>query len=89
MLISGFSFKNKNSITAPIVFDGHPMTSLITTCLTGTNYVQTRDVEAVGYFFCFRFQLLSSKCFRFHKNLTVSASTSLAQNNFGTIFEIN
>jgi len=26
---------------------------------------------------CFRFQLLTSKCFRFHKNLTASASTSL------------
>jgi len=50
---------------------------------------QTKDVEAVEYFFlllpapykvshfwvCFRFQLLSSKCFR--KNLTTSTSTSL------------
>ena len=29
---------------------------------------------------CFRFQPLSSKCFRFHKKLTASASTSLWQN---------
>jgi len=57
-------------------------------------YIQTKDVEAVEYFLlplsapnkvsrfrvCFLFQLLSSKCFRFHKNLTastVSASISL------------
>jgi len=33
-------------------------------------------VEAVEYF-SFHFRLLSSKCFRFHKNFTVSASTSL------------
>jgi len=50
-----------------------------------------KDVGAVEYFLltlpapykvsrfrvCFRFQILSSKCFRFHKNLTASASTSL------------
>jgi len=49
--------------------------------------VAALDVEAVEYFLlllpgpykvspfriCFRFQLLSSKCFRFHKNLTVSS----------------
>jgi len=49
----------------------------------------TRDVEAVEYFLlplpasykisrfrvCFRFQLLFSKCFRFHKNLTASTSS--------------
>jgi len=53
--------------------------------------VYIRDVEAVEYFLlplpapykvsrfriCFRFQLLSSKCFRFRKNLTASAFTSL------------
>jgi len=50
--------------------------------------VQNRDVEAVEHFLlplpapykvsrfrvCFRFQLLSSKCFCFHKNLTASTS---------------
>jgi len=48
-----------------------------------------RDVETVEYFLlpasykvsrfrvCDRFQLLSSKCFPFHKNLTASAFTSL------------
>jgi len=49
--------------------------------------VETRNVEAVEYFLlpykvsrfriCFHLQFLSSKCFRFHKNLTASASTSL------------
>jgi len=53
--------------------------------------VETRYAEAVEYFLlslpapykvscfrvCFCFQILSSKCFCFHKNLTTSASTSL------------
>jgi len=52
--------------------------------------VETKDVEAVEYFLlpltapykvnrfrvCFSFQLLSSNCFRFHKNLTTSTASS-------------
>jgi len=62
-------------------------------------YISSRDVEAVKYFLlpipapckvrrfrvCFRFQLLSSKCFRFHKNLTASASR-ISSLNFFALF---
>jgi len=51
-------------------------------------YLENRNMEAVEYFLlplpasykvsrfrvCFRFKLLSSKCIRFHKNLTASTS---------------
>jgi len=64
-------------------------------------FIATRDVEEVEYFLlphptlykachfrvCFRFQLLSSKCFHFHKNLT--ASTSLIATNFLQCNELN
>jgi len=60
-------------------------------------------VEAVEYFLlplpapykvsrfrvCFRFQLFSSKCFRFHKRLTAFASTSLVLNEDQTYHAIS
>jgi len=36
----------------------------------------------------FRFQLLSLMCFRFHKNLTASASTSLSETTVQTVGRI-